>query len=566
MNRLDIYYRALRNYRSLTSESRDCTSFRKAMAQADTENDEIVITRNICTVDEEWIDAIERGLSFVEKAIKEERQFIYSNGEVIPIEKVKHVSKDSVRHLAKHSNLITKEQEGPDLIPDQLYSVEKLNDYAVYENRFLYMLLCYLRDFITERYEKILEISNKYDGVLKLQKTVVWQNRKLTYTVDLHEECKDDKHLRASNPAKKAIDRIDLLLKAVTSYLATPLMEIAGKAAKLKPPITKTNVLKMDNNFKGAVALYDYIVSYDKDGYSVECSPVNLAPFSDSLAEDLSEAGAMLSFLVYEYGLGLNEKLKERYLSEEIKRKERLAEQREDQLAILRRKLEHAESSPEEYILEAEKHIRLLQSDLRQIGPLRVRIEELFEIKEKNEEKIASMKEENEQLQEQMAEEEQHHAAAILAVRSESDTLVREYVHKHEAEIHELEQDCAQRLESMEEIMALETEKCDEKVRDAQERLAESEAKYEELSKKYEALLERNRFCEARLKGRQWKSGEPFAEDAFTEKEDFDELERELEAFVNFYGDRWSKVKKKIRKKLLSYRALKGRTGKIDQP
>ena len=183
MNRLDVYYRALRDYRRLTTENNECTSFGKALAQANTENDEIVITRNICTVDEEWIEAIEKGLVFVEKAIKEERQFIYSNGEVMPIEKIKHVSKDSVQHLAKHSNLITKEHNGPDLIPDQLYSVEKLNDYAVYENRFLYMLLCYLRDFITIRYEKILEISNKYDGVLKLRKNVVLQNRKISYTV-----------------------------------------------------------------------------------------------------------------------------------------------------------------------------------------------------------------------------------------------------------------------------------------------------------------------------------------------------------------------------------------------
>ncbi|MBQ3490850.1 MAG: hypothetical protein IJA86_09695 [Clostridia bacterium] len=561
MNRLDVYYRALRNYRSLTSENRDCTSFRKAMAQANTENDEIVITRNICTVDEEWIDAIEKGLIFVEKAIKEERQFIYSNGEVMPIEKIKHVSKASVQHLAKHSNLITKEQEGPDLIPDQLYSVEKLNDYAVYENRFLYMLLCYLRDFITIRYEKILEISNKYDGVLKLKKTVVWQNRKVSYTVDLHEESKDDKYLRASNPAKNAIDRIDLILKVVMSFLSTPLMEIAGKAAKLKPPITKTNVLKMDNNFKGAVALYDYIVAYDKPGYTVQCSTVNLAPFSDVLAEDLSEAGGMFTFLMYEYGFGLNEKLKERYQAEELQRQARLIEQREDQLAILRRKVENSESTPEEYILEVEKHMRLLQNDNRQIAPLRSRIDELFEIKEKNDAEISSLKGENKELQEQMETQENSHALALQSMKSECDALVREYIHKHEEEIYDMEQQCNWRLESLEEQMLRKEEQYDQSMEDAKERIQESEKKYDELNKKYEALLERNRFCEARLKGRKCQSGEPFGENEFTEKEDFDELEKELEAFVNFYDDRWNKVKKKIRKKLLNYQALKGRNG-----
>ena len=136
MNRLDVYYRALRAYRGVTA-NRQCEDFRRVVAEANTENDEITVSRNICTVEEDWMDAIEAGLVFVEKAIREERQFIHSNGEVLPIEKVKHVSKESVQHLARHSNLITKERRGEDMIPDHLYSVEKLNDYAVYENRFL---------------------------------------------------------------------------------------------------------------------------------------------------------------------------------------------------------------------------------------------------------------------------------------------------------------------------------------------------------------------------------------------------------------------------------------------
>ena len=47
------------------------------------------------------------------------------------------------------------EEEGDNIVPDKLYMVEKLSDYAVYENRFLFMLLSYLRDFIQYRLEKI---------------------------------------------------------------------------------------------------------------------------------------------------------------------------------------------------------------------------------------------------------------------------------------------------------------------------------------------------------------------------------------------------------------------------
>ena len=160
MSYLDTYYRALIDYSKNTLQDKDCGSQRIATTKANAKNDNVIVTRKICHVNTDWIEHIEQGLEHVDKAIREERQFIRSNGEVVDIEKVKSVSKDSVKHLAQHSNLITRHTEGEDIIPDRLYIVERLNDYAVYENRFLYMMLCYLRDFITVRYNKILELEH----------------------------------------------------------------------------------------------------------------------------------------------------------------------------------------------------------------------------------------------------------------------------------------------------------------------------------------------------------------------------------------------------------------------
>ena len=86
--------------------------------KANTDQDKIVLTRKHCIVEEDWVDTIEEGLKYVAKAIAEERQFIYSNGETVPIEKVKNVSRESVEHLAKHSSLITRYEEGEDIVPD----------------------------------------------------------------------------------------------------------------------------------------------------------------------------------------------------------------------------------------------------------------------------------------------------------------------------------------------------------------------------------------------------------------------------------------------------------------
>ena len=583
MNRLDVYYRALRAYRGVT-EDRQCESFRKAFAQADTENDGLTVSKNICVVEEDWMDAIEAGLVFVEKAIREERQFIHSNGEVVPIEKVKHVSKESVQHLARHSNLITKERRGEDMIPDHLYSVEKLNDYAVYENRFLYMLLCYLRDFITIRYEKVLDLSNCYDGALRMKKAVVLPSRKLDCCIELRDKRKNDSVLRESNPAKAAIDRMDLMLKAVLALLATPLMEIAGKAPKLKPPITKTNVLKMDNNFKGAMALYDYIVSYEGAGYTVEERKEELAPFSDALAHDLAEAGGMLAFLTYEYGLGLNDTLKNRFADREDREREEELQRRARKLASLKKKMESGEQPPEEYILELERHLHLLEADNRKLGSLRRRLSDMTEKEERSRLEILSLNEENRGLRDKLTEAEilrekekeelrteyedriyrsiTRHEEEMSELRAEFERQLRENEERHEQERRQLEEKFNAEKEALEKSL-LEAEQAHGKeMQLVRERLRESEDALSLTKKERDDLSEQNLICEASIKALRSAGGEVFDENAFTNAEDFNELERELEAFVKFYDERWGIAKKAIRKKLLSYQSLKGRNGR----
>jgi hypothetical protein len=65
--------------------------------------------------------------------------------------------------------------------------------------------------------------------------------------------------------------------------LMTPLMKEVAKAPLISPPITRTNVLRMDNNFKYAVELYDYLVAYEGDGYTIEQRDVEQKPFADAL-------------------------------------------------------------------------------------------------------------------------------------------------------------------------------------------------------------------------------------------------------------------------------------------
>ncbi len=561
MNQLDCYYRALEEYRAIVSHSRECSSFRSLLADAGAENDKMVITRTVCKIDEDWIDEIEKGLEFIEKALKEERQFIYSNGEVVPIEKVKHVSTESVRHLAVHSNLIGKAEEGGDFIPDKLYTVERLNEYAVYENRFLYMLLCYLRDFVSLRYTKILDISNKYDGMLVINKEAVLQKQKLTYSISLHDERADDPYLRANNSAKATIDRIDLILKSIISYLATPIMEVTAKTPMLKPPITKTNILKMDNNFKGAVALYDYIIAYPGEGYSVEEQKTDFAPFRKELSEELTDAAAILSFLMYKHGLALEIPLKNKYEKEEQAKKEESIKRREDKLASIKKRYYEGGEDAAEYILELEKQIKSLENRYAETDRMR---REVYKLQDKNEELLvrtaaAEMKAEKLELAQEDAD--AAHAKEIENVKELFSARIRENLLKYEKEAQALKSEAEEKEALAREELCKTQEAGRVEIHNMGEKVSKAEKACANLAEENAKLKEQMLLCEARMKAMRLQTG-LMADEDFTERESFGALEAEYNAFKKFYDGQWAKTKKKIRKKILNLENLKEKKGK----
>ena len=461
MSQLDVLYRALVDYRKSTRDDKDCIVQRTAIVSSANENDVIEITRKSCKIETDWVETIERGIEFIEKAINEERQFIRSNGEVIPIEKVKRVSKDSVEHLARHSNLLTREpEEGQDVIPDNLYTVERLSDYAVYENRFLYMLLCYLRDFIGMRYERILELTNTYNGKMSMNKTVVESNRRVEYQVQLVEEKKNDEYLKEHNDAQNEIDRILMVYRAVVYFLNTPLMNEVSKAPMLKPPITRTNVLRMNRNFREALSLYEYVSAYDKDGYEIITDVKTLSPFAGQLADEIAETVELSSFLTYEYGLNLKEYFKRRYDKAEQARKDEEQRKFAEKLKNVKRHFQNGEITPEEYIIMLEKRIADLEEREDELSEARAIIDELHEENDKltfdlkhAKERISALEDAviawERKYEEDMAAERARHAEEVARIREEHAEEIERINTEHAEEIEQINVKHTEELEQL---------------------------------------------------------------------------------------------------------------------
>lgn len=540
MDFLDLYYRA---FKSLNESSLSLKSNEKvisAIKNANTYNDVITTKRTKCIIEKDWIEAIEKGLPYISRAIGEQRQFIANEGNVIPIEMVKRVSKASTVHLARHSELITKlpKSEEDPLIPDRLFMEEKLSDFAVYENKFLFYLLSYLRDFVNVRSEKIDELGRAFFSDFRLNKNIRLSKRTILCEIKFHEENMDFSDIVSDDETRDLINRIEDIQHIITSLLSCELMQNLAKVSMIKPPIVKTNVLKMDVNFKNAVELYEFISEYGKDGYQIKEMVNNVNPFCDELSLTSANIVNAISFMSYTYG-GLEVAVKERFKKEEV----RLLKDREDseraEIERLKAKIDKSGKDLETYILLLEKRNEKLQND-SDLLKKSVETEKLLR------ENLAQLKAHDEVLK-----------SNIEKIKSENIGL--------RTSIEEEKANYAKKIE----FLNIEYE--DKLARQEQEFVDKFSAMENELHEENSKLNDEKLLLGARLKSVCIKNGEVLNEDInYTSKEHFLQLEKEYEVFTKFFEGKWKSVKKQIRvsylgKKLIGGQWRKGENEKDEQ-
>lgn len=611
MENLDFYYRAFKDYRKETVKSNVCEKEKRAVAETDTERDKLQSTKYIVTVEEDWIKAIEDGLKFVEQAVAEERQFIRTNGEVVPIEKIRKISKDTVVHLAKHSDMITHipEDEDATIVPDQLYMVEKLSDFAVYENRFLYMMLCYLKNFIEYRLEKIDNLRRSYVGDMSIDKKVVAKKRTLKIEMRVLEERSDNPYPIPDGECEKRVRRISDCREIINALLNTDLMQQVAKTPMIKPPIVKTNVLKMNNNFKNALALYDFIASYKGDGFSSEQVTLDFAPYSEFLSDEIAEAANLMSFVAYKAGNKLEETLELNYREEERRRKEEAEQKLIQNLNRLKKRASESGKSLEEYMLVLERRNRHLEKDSEELANVRLQLEQLLkEIEGLNSEKdelnrrVDELRRTVEQKEEEINELKQKYIEDIAALKNEHTSAIAKLKDDKDGEIAALNAEFTEKFTSTVdgyenkvaeltgEIVAANAkyqsalDECDRRIADMQFKMTDydnekkrledaleaklkdveqrctdtvkseqtkSEALKMQYEKQFAELKEEAALARGELDGIRIQQGKLTPSTEYTSRERFTELEKEYEAFQKFFKKQWEFTKKEIRKTIL---------------
>lgn len=269
----------------------------------------ITVKRDIdaCVSDTSWIDMVEECIPYLDNIIRNPRRFIVQEENIVPIEKAKVVTEESIRHLAQHTSMIQEVQEDGTVIPLKLLNVYREETVDLYENRFIKSLVDNLYTFVNNKlnesdqrsYAKV-ESTVSYSGLMKKKGEEV--------EVNLQLKSKKDTEIDASKDGHSLEERISHIKDIVSAFRSSTFIKSLKESSPVRSPIRKTNVILKEQNFIKALELWEYleknnikpITSIDKRTEIVKDADIktkyDLAFFIDNDAIDMNVASNKSEF------------------------------------------------------------------------------------------------------------------------------------------------------------------------------------------------------------------------------------------------------------------------------
>ncbi len=221
--------------------------------------------------DESWIDTLEDCIVALDTIVRNPRKFIVVEEDIVDISLARSISVESVKHLAQHTNFISSVTKDGMVIPSKILNTSKEESYEIYENRFIYTLLLKTKDFITRRYNLIKQANANSDQIVVnvTSDFALEKDNNISYTMSTTANMPVE-NLMGEEGNHTLIERVERINSIVSSFLASPFAKEMVSCALVRPPITRTNVILKDPNFKKALVLWQFIESYNKVGFEVE--------------------------------------------------------------------------------------------------------------------------------------------------------------------------------------------------------------------------------------------------------------------------------------------------------
>lgn len=219
-----------------------------------TGNKDIDIQRS----DTSWIDMVEECIPYLDNIIRNPRRFIVQEENIVPIEKAKVVTEESIKHLAQNTNLIQEVHEDGTVIPLKLLNVYREETMDLYENRFIKSLVDNLYVFVNNKLQESDQLSYanesatmSYSGIIK--------NKEEDVNISIKYTSSKSAMVDASKDGHSLDERIEHIKEILAAFKSSSFIKSLAESNPVRSPIRKTNVILKEPNFIKALELWEYL-------------------------------------------------------------------------------------------------------------------------------------------------------------------------------------------------------------------------------------------------------------------------------------------------------------------
>ena len=281
-------------------------------------------------IDVDWVNFIEDCIISFDNVIRVPKKFIAQEEEVISTSLARSITTDSIKHLAQHTNLVN--IIDGEIKPEKILNIRKEESYQVYENRFAWTLLQRLSRFIDKRFEALNRtIENAEEIALENEVNLQEKGKNFKYELKMN-------HIADLTPKDiDNLDRIEKIKNVISGFYGSAFAKHMRNSEPVRPPIVRTNSILKNPDYQKLLQLWQFVESYDKEGYSEESNDEELAA-SGELNDNLANT-MFLNYLLIK-SLIKNEKKKDltedevEEKEEKVKIIERIIERNRQQQAI----------------------------------------------------------------------------------------------------------------------------------------------------------------------------------------------------------------------------------------
>ncbi len=246
----------------------------------------------------EWIEEVVFTIPYIVKAFENANKNLISEEEILKMELIKKVSVDSIKHLTKHTNFVTKfDEKTGDVIPEKLLNSNKEESYNTYENRFLYTLVSLIQDFIIVRERNAnKDVLSKGKNVQNINYMAKTKFRREKIRINLEYNAERIEGVESDDDLEVKVGQIKEGIKTIKS---TDIYKtIASKRVILvKSPLKMTNVLLKNVNYQYAVKLWNYL----NDNFDIKNKSVvnKETPAATKTTKKLVDEEFLLSYMIF---------------------------------------------------------------------------------------------------------------------------------------------------------------------------------------------------------------------------------------------------------------------------